>query len=599
MKRKLLSPTELKAFREQQSREQKDRAKLLEKLALEAEAKNKKLRSPKDLLDPPIVVEEPVIEEVVEEPKDPIEVLRERLEEISSAIIEPKFYDEEIERLENLIVENLNQDVDLLPIYEELEDIRRSILLFPEVKSYEEDIENLRDTARQDLDEVKNSAAEMFQLHGTRIKELKKLTFTLLDDFEKKIIPNEDKLREDLSSTKEEMLALQSHLHERLASLRQEMSNLPRVKYYDTELKELTQMISDVQKSIPEVKSYDDEIDELTQRIVDVHESIPVIPDLTQYDDRLFDLIDLIEEVRESIPELPEVRYYENEISHLENQIHEVENRLSLISKSRTEDTKHLSEEIIKLKNDLVRAELHTRSISKKLSAIDTNEQVDWSHDIAKIYHEIEGLKNAPQPISEDKDPLTPLDQNFVTFDDLKDHYRLFINRVQQQLMSLGGGGEVNLRFLDDIDRSTIADGKVLSYDAASGKFKFISPGAASSLWREDGDDIYRNSNVGINSEDPQVALDVVGDASISGVITATTFSGNFSGTLTGEFVGNLDKTLAYQAGSLSTITTAQGTKTLYYNPSGILTSIVGTGVYVSKEFTYDVDGNLISVNVL
>lgn len=35
------------------------------------------------------------------------------------------------------------------------------------------------------------------------------------------------------------------------------------------------------------------------------------------------------------------------------------------------------------------------------------------------------------------------------------------------------GGGEVNLRWLDDIDRSTIDDGKYLNYNAATKKFQF------------------------------------------------------------------------------------------------------------------------------
>ena len=39
------------------------------------------------------------------------------------------------------------------------------------------------------------------------------------------------------------------------------------------------------------------------------------------------------------------------------------------------------------------------------------------------------------------KDPLTPLDKQFVTLQDLQKHYRLFLNRVQLQLESLGGGG--------------------------------------------------------------------------------------------------------------------------------------------------------------
>ncbi len=169
---------------------------------------------------------------------------------------------------------------------------------------------------------------------------------------------------------------------------------------------------------------------------------------------------------------------------------------------------------------------------------------------------------------------------------------RKLVYETIQTASAQGGGGEVNLRYLDDIDRTSIIDGRVLSYDAATKKFKFISPGAASSLWNEQGVNIYRNSNVGINSADPQVALDVVGDVNITGVVTATAF--------TGEFVSTLDKTLQYyQAGSLSTVTSDVGTKTFYYDNVGVLTAIVGTGVYVSKEFTYDGNGNLINVNVL
>lgn len=49
----------------------------------------------------------------------------------------------------------------------------------------------------------------------------------------------------------------------------------------------------------------------------------------------------------------------------------------------------------------------------------------------------------------QNKDPLTPLNQKFATLEDLNKHYSLFINRIQQQLASLGGGGETNLAFMD------------------------------------------------------------------------------------------------------------------------------------------------------
>jgi hypothetical protein len=54
------------------------------------------------------------------------------------------------------------------------------------------------------------------------------------------------------------------------------------------------------------------------------------------------------------------------------------------------------------------------------------------------------------EPIqTNNSDPLTPLNQKFATFDDLQKHYKIFIDRVQQQLSTLGGGGETNLTFMD------------------------------------------------------------------------------------------------------------------------------------------------------
>jgi hypothetical protein len=54
------------------------------------------------------------------------------------------------------------------------------------------------------------------------------------------------------------------------------------------------------------------------------------------------------------------------------------------------------------------------------------------------------------EPIkTNNSDPLTPLNQKFTTFDDLQKHYKIFIDRVQQQLSTLGGGGETNLTYMD------------------------------------------------------------------------------------------------------------------------------------------------------
>lgn len=79
-------------------------------------------------------------------------------------------------------------------------------------------------------------------------------------------------------------------------------------------------------------------------------------------------------------------------------------------------------------------------------------------------------------------DPLTPLNQEFVTHEDLAKHYKTFIQRVQHQMSTIGGGGETKLRKLDDIDRSTIADNKYLKYNAATGKFVFSAVSSADQI---------------------------------------------------------------------------------------------------------------------
>ena len=82
------------------------------------------------------------------------------------------------------------------------------------------------------------------------------------------------------------------------------------------------------------------------------------------------------------------------------------------------------------------------------------------------------GLLSEPSNTKQQKDPLTPLDQNFVTFDQLQKHYKTSVERIQQQLSTLGGGGETRLEFLDDVNRNSVkSDHKFLRYDAPSEKW--------------------------------------------------------------------------------------------------------------------------------
>lgn len=60
----------------------------------------------------------------------------------------------------------------------------------------------------------------------------------------------------------------------------------------------------------------------------------------------------------------------------------------------------------------------------------------------------VEGLLREP-PSIKNSDPLTPLNQTGLGIERLEKKFNLFVNRVQEQLSTLGGGGETNLAYMD------------------------------------------------------------------------------------------------------------------------------------------------------
>ena len=79
--------------------------------------------------------------------------------------------------------------------------------------------------------------------------------------------------------------------------------------------------------------------------------------------------------------------------------------------------------------------------------------------------------KGAPETITEEPTEL----------DKIKEEFRHFKEQVIKQMASIGGGGEVNLLKLDDVDTGALADGKVLSYNASTGKLQFTTASSGAS----------------------------------------------------------------------------------------------------------------------
>ena len=233
------------------------------------------------------------------------------------------------------------------------------------------------------------------------------------------------------------------------------------------------------------------------------------------------------------------------------NQVNQIHN-LIIEDIEKNETTRdELDKKIVDLKVEILRNESHIKNQNKNIETIhedvksaisklniDEIEQnnfklarkIKYFEEVFEKFNEKEILNEniITEPSSTNNDdPLTPLDNNFVTLDQLQNHYRLFINRIQQQLAIIGGGGETRLEFLDDVDRDTAkSNGKFLKYDESLDKWVGADVG-------------------GINT----TTTLLTGDVNVGGAITVagnSRFNGNVDiiGTLTYEdlnFTGSID----------------------------------------------------------
>ena len=101
--------------------------------------------------------------------------------------------------------------------------------------------------------------------------------------------------------------------------------------------------------------------------------------------------------------------------------------------------------------------------LQDELEPIETDENV-----IGQVTKKLSEMKVANEL---DKDKLRALD-SITSLDEMKKEFVKFREVVTKQMASIGGGGEVNLAKLDDVDTaSALVDKRVLQYDGTTGKF--------------------------------------------------------------------------------------------------------------------------------
>jgi len=134
------------------------------------------------------------------------------------------------------------------------------------------------------------------------------------------------------------------------------------------------------------------------------------------------------------------------------------------------ENIRSLSKDIKKLNNH---HDYNTTNITDLYQIV---EELKGKQEVLKEELNEQGTLLADPPDVKNSDPLTPIDQNFITVDQLQKHYKLFVERVQYQLASIGGGGAGFIRDLDDVTfDSSLGVNQVLVYDDSSQKWVGIA----------------------------------------------------------------------------------------------------------------------------
>ena len=580
----------------------------------EGEVKNKKIASPKELFGEVVEVEEPsIVEEVVEEPVDPY------LEEIDSLR-------DDLERISYIIPE----ETDLTEVYQDIENLKDRIDNLPKQKSYDEDIQSIREELERIEDSIpvpevfdpsdlyENISALKNKLEEVR-SEIPTIPEPILYDYQL------DQLKEMVVDVRNsipvvpEIRYYENELNEiinAIEEVRSEIPVVPEIKYYDDEISVIESRLVEIQESIPTVKYYDDELDILDQKIANVKESIPVVPEVKYYDKDVKELKEQIASVKKSIPE---VKYYDKDVKELRKEIASVKESIPVVPEVKyyDEDIRGLNEEVQDLYKKVSSIKIpdqdkYIKEVKGLYSSFEEKnhrllEKINYLEEVFEKFNEetlTEGLLDE-LPEVKNSDPLTPLDQNFVTLTQLQEHYRLFINRIQQQLASIGGGGETRLEFLDDVDRdSAKVNGRFLKYDAASGKWIGALGGGGGSQTLDDTLGLGNTSSLGMSvglTTVTKLVVDPIGsgvsfteDLVVKGNARVTGILSIGTGTITIDGNSNTikfsDNTLQYSAwtgiatvalglSGTPNITVGIVTATKYYGDGSSLTGINAGGI--------------------
>jgi len=398
---------------------------------------------------------------------------------------------------------------------------------------------------------VKETAKEIEEKYESKIKGITED----FDEFVNTEIPKYKKLLIDSKlKTEEEVKDMSKNLDEQVSKINKNVVNLQhRVNNKDIEIDEvLLEKTNTIEKLISKSKELSRTYDDLSKDFKAKE---------VQYEDALSNFGEKINTMEESLTDnICELQ--ENLDTSTSKYYTEMKNA---VVPAVVNFEKNLSSQMKEMKIDFTVNEKHVNSLKKEFKDLvekirvtenleershSLSKKVDKLEEILEKFDEktlTEGLLNIP-PNVDNSDPLTPLDQTYVTHEKLAEHYRLFINRIQQQLSVLGGGGEVFLARMEDVDvgAGIQTDGFVLAWDKDLQLFTPSAGGTAGAggTWASNSVGVSTTKYVGINTTAAQEEFPLyVGPTGLANTTVVAKFDGDISvaGTIFKENIKNLD----------------------------------------------------------
>ena len=415
----------------------------------------------------------------IEETQDLTEIIRliSDVRKDIPEIPEIKYYDEELksilERIEG-IPEVRHYDKDIEAVCQQIDYVKEEIKELPEPKYYDDQVESIEDrlsSLQEDLinipvvkyydEEIKAICSQIDQVRS----EIPKFPKWVNEVNE---VPDFSWIGKTFSVIDDDFVKVDDHLQairDRINREVQDISENIETKDFDNRV-EINKVSDTLQETKEKILK---EIKETVIRVWDHHHEF-------KNDDRLLkkQILSQFNNLKQRVDE--EVKNFNLKNTEAKDlskgYFDELADEISNLPKPKyyDENIRSLSKDIKKLNNH---HDYNTTNITDLYQIV---EELKGKQEVLKEELNEQGTLLADPPDVKNNDPLTPIDQNFITVDQLQKHYKLFVERVQYQLASIGGGGAGFIRDLDDVTfDSSLGVNQVLVYDDSSQKWVGIA----------------------------------------------------------------------------------------------------------------------------